>query len=162
VLRESYGRTLHRFLNLKTAIVQSGLSGVSQAPGVAWQAIVEPASQITVIARDPSQWLVPNLPHLLRAAEKRGAAIVIGLPDPAGACIAEIAATVGLTNSQILSQNIELAVSTVENQWTTRKTQLHSGSSIRVVSYDDVPLYELLVADEVAVCLLRRPCTFRG
>jgi hypothetical protein len=64
-----------------------------------------------------------------------------------------IAETIGLTR-QDLEQNIRLAVSTVQNQWTAQKAHLHKGSSMRVVSYDELPLHELLIADQIVVVLL--------
>lgn len=155
LLREQYGKALRRFLSLKAALVRSGLTDVAQSTAVPWKDIVDPASEITVIARDPSQWLLPHLPHMMRAAQRRSTTITIALPDPGGPRIGEIAGSVGLTD-QTLSGNIQVAIDTIENQWNANKPHLHRGSTIKVVEYEDLPLHELLVADETIVCLVSR------
>lgn len=156
LLRESYGRDLRRFLRLRTALVRSGLQDVGPETEVDWKEVLESAAQITMLVRDPSQWLLAHLGAAIGAAKKRKAEILIGLPDPDGARLQEIASSIGLAAPE-LRQNIMLAVNAIENQWNAARTHLQAGSTIRVVAYPELPLHELVIGDQQLVCLVAKP-----
>lgn len=153
LLRQDYARTLRRFLRLGESLVRSGLQDLRRNPEIEWRSIIEPASSVTALVRDPSQWLIPSLSHIIAAAEKRTINVTIGLPDPTGASLPVVAETVGL-DGPTLKQNIETAVKTMENQWKAQKPHLKKGSAIRVVTYTAIPLNEVLAADDITVCLV--------
>jgi hypothetical protein len=152
-LRESYAKALRRYLRLGAALVRSGLQDIRRNPDIEWKAIIEPASTIRVLVRDPSVWLIPSLAHIIVAAEKRTVNVTIGFPDPTGEALPAIAQTVGL-DASTLKGNIETAVKSIQNQWQAQRPHLKHGSQIRVVAYDGIPLNEVLVADDVTVCLV--------
>jgi hypothetical protein len=153
LLRESYATALRRYLRLSATLVRSGLQDIRRDPELDWKAIIEPASTITALVRDPSQWLIPSLSHIIVAAQKRTVTVTIGLPDTDSPQLKAIADTIGLSGPA-LTANVQTALKTIENQWQAQKTHLKPGSTIRVVAYDGIPLTELLTADDVTVCLI--------
>ena len=152
LLREKYGEGLRRFLDIKSSMVRSGLVGLDFGDRFPWTEAAH-ASEIRVLARDPSPWLLPNLGSLLDAAERRKATIFIGLPDPNGTNLRQIAETVGLTDAQ-LRNNIEVCIDAITNQWTSRRSRLKAGSSVRVVAYDEIPLVEIVANENQVSCFI--------
>lgn len=155
-LRETYARTLRRYLRLGAALVRSGLQHVGRNPDTDWKGIIEPATTITALVRDPSQWLIPSLAHIIVAAQKRAVDVTLGFPDPDSAQLPAIAESVGL-DAPTLKHNIETAVKSIQNQWQAHRPHMKQDSAMRVVAYGDIPLVEVLAADEATVCLLAQP-----
>ncbi len=155
LLKESYGKDLLRFLRLRVALVKSGLQDIEPSTNLDWKPVLESASSVVALVKDPSPWVHPNLPFLLAAARKRAASILIGLPDPDGPELASVAASLGLSGDE-LRQNIDIAVGTIENQWISNQHHIHTGARIRVVTYRETPMYEVITADEHTILQLGR------
>lgn len=154
LLREKYGEGLRRFLNIKTALVRSGVIDVGSADGFAWGELAD-ATSIKVLSRDPSPWLMPHFGILIKAAERRETTILIALPDPDGARLPEIAASVGL-DAQQLKSNINVSVDALRNQWKARQSSIKKGSTVRVVAYGQLPLAEIVATDRAVTCFLSK------
>jgi hypothetical protein len=152
LLRESYAKDLLRFLRLRTALVTSGLQDISPAPDVEWEPILGHASRLTALTRDPSTWFDRQLPAILNACQKRATTVVVGLPSPDDPGFATIAASIGLSDD-VLKQRINVSIDSARIQWQARKVHLHSGSSLRIVAYRSIPMYELVQADDQIVCM---------
>lgn len=155
-LKESYGRELLRFLNLREALVSSGLQQITDARDIAWGPILEGSATIHARLRDPGPWVLPNLTHLIRAGQTRRVTILIGLPDRDGENFDAIATSTGLSPDQ-LRNNIAAAVDAVTNQWTNNKATIHGGSQIKIVSFQEIALYDEVTADSTTVFGLSRP-----
>lgn len=155
LLREAYAKDLLRFLRLRTALVTSGLQDVASAPDVEWAPILSGASKITALIRDPSVWLDPHLPTILNACQKRATTVLVGLPNPADPVFATIAASIGRTDA-VLGQSIDVTVKSAENQWQSRKPHLDHGSTIRLVAFPGLLMYDVIVADDQIVCMFTR------
>lgn len=156
LLRRSWATDLLHFLRLNVVVARSGVQHVGSETTVEWDAPLARAVEIRALVRDPSKWFLMNLPHVLRACQQHSASVLVGVPDPDGPNFPAIAECVGLTAPQ-LKQNIEVAIGTVENQWGAQKPHLNDGSVIRVVTYPQIPLYDVISIDNATFCVLSRP-----
>jgi hypothetical protein len=156
LLRRSWAEDLLRFLRLNVAVSKSGIQHVGEEPSVDWAAALGQAVEVRALVRDPSKWLQTNLSHLLLAAQRHSANILIGVPNPDGEHFEDIAACVGLSADQ-LRQSIDIATQSLEAQWAAHKPHLNEGSVFRLVPYDQIPLYELVAVDNSTFCFLSRP-----
>jgi hypothetical protein len=156
LLRKSWAEDLLRFLRLNVVVAKSGIQHVGEETTLDWSRSLPQAVEVQALVRDPSKWLQSNLSHLLTASQRHAAKILIGVPDPEGPHFAEVAACVGLTPEQ-LGQFIEVAVQTVEAQWAALKPHLNGESVFRIVTYKEIPLFEVVAVDNLTFCFLSRP-----
>ena len=150
VLRRDYAKSLHKYLALKTAIVSSGLQHLADTNSEQIDIMddIAKAGIIRAIAKDPVDWIIRYFSAVTKAAQKREVHIELLFPNPESKHLAAVAASQGMTAEQ-LSTNIENAVETIKTRWS--QVKLKSDNSSITVATIDLPLYDLLVADDTSV-----------
>jgi hypothetical protein len=156
LLRKSWAEDLLRFLRLNVVVAKAGIQLVTNDAAVEWNRTLPQAVEIRALVRDPSRWFQTNLALLMKATQRHAAKILIGVPDPQGPNFQRVAESVGLTEDQ-LRQFIDVARQTVEAQWAALKPHIDSGSTFRIVTFDGIPLFEVISVDNSTFCLLTRP-----
>jgi hypothetical protein len=156
LLRKSWAEDLLRFLRLNAVVSRSGIQHVGEETTVEWSRVLPNAGEVHALVRDPSRWLQANLTHLLTASQRHAAKILVGFPDPAGPHFGDVASCVGLTADQ-LAQFIDVAVQSVEAQWAALKPHINDESVFRIVTYREIPLFEVIAVDNSTFCFLSRP-----
>lgn len=156
LLRRSWADDLLRFLRLNVVVAKAGVQYVGEDSSVEWQSTLPKAVEIRGLIRDPNKWLMMNLNHLLTACQRHTTTILVGVPDPDGTRFEEVAGSVGLTVEQ-LQQNIKVTQDSIVTQWRALKPHLNDGSVLRIVTYSQIPMFEVISVDNSTYCLLSRP-----
>jgi hypothetical protein len=152
-LHESYASDLARFLNLETAIVNSGLQDIAQDRTIDWDNFLAESSSVDALLREPQRWFMAHIDAVLDAARHRPVKMTIGLPDPDSSQFPVMAHLAGLSEDA-LSSRIQTAIDELEAKFDDASEELRPGTVIEVVQYPDPLAYELVFTEErVAVMM---------
>lgn len=149
-LRRSYARSLHHYLSLKSSLVATGLTEVSDTneEQIDLHTELGRASRIRCIARNPIDWNLRHLNAVMKAAQSREVHVEIVVPNPDGLHLAAVASSLGL-GEQDLANNISTAIDTIKTRW-QQANVVASNSTIQIATLDN-PLYDATVVDDLAV-----------
>lgn len=155
-LRRQFGSDLRRFLRMNTAMVRSGLSGVSTARQFDISSRFDSIDELVCLGRS-TRWLTASLPGLLRAAERRRISMLIALPNPDDQALMESVA-VGLgADPGDLANSIRVFSALAEAEWATAEPSLQKGTRLRVVYTSEAPLYDAIRATGIDAILVSKP-----
>ena len=147
-LRESYARALRKFLELKGALVTSGLVDIKSG-AVDLSARIAHATTVRAVVRDPQAWVLAHYSSIVAAAVKRSVDVTLLFPDSESTHFPAVAESLDYSPEE-LRTSLELALSAIKQRWGTAGT-IHAGSKIAVKTVQ-LPLYELTCIDDFAVC----------
>jgi hypothetical protein len=156
-LRETYAVELRSFVRIGAAVVSSGLQRVEPRSNVDWHELLESSSEIDILLRDPTVWVASQQEFVIREARRRAFEITLAVPA-SGKNFATMAESVGLTPEE-LRQRINISVSQLAGVWRTnaQHNQIHGGSRLRIVEFEDPLDFDMIRAGRHLVCLLNPP-----
>lgn len=145
--RKSYADDLNGFLQLKAALVKSGLVDIEAEPPHSPSEKIQQASRITAVVRDPQRWVQRNFDSVLDAAKNRSVEIELLMPDPDSPNFDSVALSIGY-EPEDLRRNYDLAIDWIQQRWNATEVRDSSTITISTVS---MPLFELMVLDKTAI-----------
>lgn len=150
LLREAITRETLEMVGVRENISSVGLRSVGDGSEMDWDSLLGSASKYSILLMDPLEWARKQWEIILESGRSRPVRIEIFLPDTGSPTFPNLAAGLGVEQS-VLAGHVTLAARLFEDTWKQNisgERPLRRGSVVNIRPYDELPSYELFLADD--------------